>query len=109
VAYGFVVRVVFVYVFIVLEMHAQAWSTRPAAIFFIDFRSSSRIISPQRCSILDHNEVFDAIRLAFHCDVPDALLREVIEKAIKDHKEETESRGDERESRQRSKEADKKG
>jgi hypothetical protein len=52
---------------------------------------------------MDHREVFDAIRLVFHCDVPDALLREVIEKAIKDHRQEAGSRRDEMELERESK------
>ena len=41
---------------------------------------------------MDHREAFDAIRLVFHSDIPDALLRDVLEKAIKDHKDEMASR-----------------
>jgi hypothetical protein len=49
---------------------------------------------------MDHNEVFEAIRLVFHSDIPDALLRDVIEKAIKNRRDEMESHRDEMESRQ---------
>jgi hypothetical protein len=48
---------------------------------------------------MDHRDAFDAIRLVYHSDIPDALLREVIEKAIRDHREETESQKDEDEAR----------
>ena len=41
---------------------------------------------------MDHKDAFDAVRLVFHSDIPDALLRDVIEKAIKNHREETDSR-----------------
>jgi hypothetical protein len=41
---------------------------------------------------MDHHEAFDAIRLVFHSDIPDALLRDVLEKAIKNHKDEMASR-----------------
>ncbi|MGA8872294.1 MAG: hypothetical protein WB460_14200 [Candidatus Acidiferrales bacterium] len=37
---------------------------------------------------MDHHEAFDAIRLVFHSDIPDTLLRDVLEKAIKNHKDE---------------------
>jgi hypothetical protein len=40
---------------------------------------------------MDHKDAFDAVRLVFHSDIPDALLRDVIEKAIKSHREEMES------------------
>ncbi len=41
---------------------------------------------------MDHRGAFDAIRLVFHSDIPDALLRDVLEKAIKNHKDEMASR-----------------
>jgi hypothetical protein len=41
---------------------------------------------------MDDREAFDAIRLVFHSDIPDALLRDVLEKAIKNHKDEMASR-----------------
>ena len=47
---------------------------------------------------MEHKDAFDAVRLVFHSDIPDALLRDVIEKAIKNHREETESHKDEMES-----------
>jgi hypothetical protein len=47
---------------------------------------------------MDHHEAFEAVRLAFHSDVPDALLRRVIEQAIRNHQEETASQKDEVES-----------
>jgi hypothetical protein len=37
---------------------------------------------------MDHREAFDAVRLVFHSDIPDALLRKVIEEAIKNHRDE---------------------
>ncbi|MGO9591956.1 MAG: hypothetical protein ACLP3K_18150 [Candidatus Acidiferrales bacterium] len=37
---------------------------------------------------MDDRQAFDAIRLVFHSDIPDALLRDVLEKAIKNHKDE---------------------
>jgi hypothetical protein len=40
---------------------------------------------------MDHRDAFDAIRLVFHSDIPDALLRDVLEKAIKNHRDETAS------------------
>jgi hypothetical protein len=54
---------------------------------------------------MDHHEAFEAVRLAFHSDVPDALLRRVIEQAIRNHQEETESQKDEVEAEQESKTA----
>jgi len=50
------------------------------------------MICPRRHSIMDHKDAFDAVRLVFHSDIPDALLRDVIEKAIKNHREEMDSR-----------------
>jgi hypothetical protein len=41
---------------------------------------------------MNHHEAFDAVRLVFHSDIPDALLPEVIEKAIRDHRDEMDSR-----------------
>jgi hypothetical protein len=41
---------------------------------------------------MDDREAFDAIRLVFHSDIPDALLRDVLEKAIKNHRDEMASR-----------------
>ena len=51
---------------------------------------------------MDPHEVYDAIRLVFHSDIPDALLRDVIEKAVRDHSEQLESRVDEMEARRMS-------
>ena len=62
---------------------------------FIEDLSSSHpagMICPRRHSIMDHKDAFDAVRLVFHSDIPDALLRDVIEKAIKNHREEMDSR-----------------
>jgi len=50
---------------------------------------------------MDHHEAFDAVRLVFHSDIPDALLRRVIEEAIQNHRDETESQKDEAESRRK--------
>ncbi len=41
---------------------------------------------------MDDREAFEAIRLVFHSDIPDALLRDVLEKAIKNHRDEMASR-----------------
>ena len=41
---------------------------------------------------MDDRQAFDAIRLVFHSDIPDALLRDVLEKAIKNHRDEMTSR-----------------
>jgi len=50
------------------------------------------MIRRRRYTIMDHKDAFDAVRLVFHSDIPDALLRDVIEKAIKNHREEMDSR-----------------